>query len=221
MQWIANTKAMTIEEAKTMDKPTVIFDFDGVIHSYTSGWKDVHIIPDPPVVQIGDAIRELRKHYRVVVVSSRCATQAGIDAIKAWLVEYEIEVDDIIAHKPPAIVTIDDRAITFDGNANELLRKIQTFRPWYQKPAYERGDVVQIKDYIESWGEMLATITAVKPDLLYGYIAQWSDEPILVSLFPGDVVKIGHTDLMTEAYFADSEDAQFRIATYIPGRKNS
>ncbi len=29
-------------------KQTVVFDFDGVIHSYTSGWKGATVIPDPP-----------------------------------------------------------------------------------------------------------------------------------------------------------------------------
>ena len=28
-------------------KQTVVFDFDGVIHSYTSGWKGATIIPEP------------------------------------------------------------------------------------------------------------------------------------------------------------------------------
>ena len=42
-------------------KPTVVFDFDGVIHSYTSGWKGVAEIPDPPVPGIGEAIAELRQ----------------------------------------------------------------------------------------------------------------------------------------------------------------
>lgn len=36
-------------------KQTVVFDFDGVIHSYTSGWKGETIIPDPPVPGIKEA----------------------------------------------------------------------------------------------------------------------------------------------------------------------
>ena len=42
-------------------KPTVVFDFDGVIHSYTSGWKGTAEIPDPPVPGIGEAITKLRQ----------------------------------------------------------------------------------------------------------------------------------------------------------------
>ncbi len=30
-------------------KPILCLDFDGVIHSYTSGWKGADVIPDPPV----------------------------------------------------------------------------------------------------------------------------------------------------------------------------
>lgn len=39
-------------------KQTVVFDFDGVIHSYTSGWKGATVIPDPPVPGIKEAIKK-------------------------------------------------------------------------------------------------------------------------------------------------------------------
>ena len=32
-----------------MKKPIVVLDFDGVIHSYKSGWKGADVIPDEPV----------------------------------------------------------------------------------------------------------------------------------------------------------------------------
>lgn len=111
-------------------KPTVIFDFDGVINSYASGWTGGDSIPDPPVDGIKEAIQSIRRYYRVVVVSSRCYHPGGIEAIRAWLATYQIVVDDVTDQKPPAKVIVDDRAVTFDGNAAGLLEKIKHFQPW-------------------------------------------------------------------------------------------
>jgi len=115
-----------------MGKQTVIFDFDGVINS-SSGWQGASLIPDSPVPGIKDAIIEIRKHYRVVVVSSRCYQAGGIEDITAWLKKYNIQVDDITDEKPPAVVIIDDRAITFDGKTEGLLEKIKKFKSWHKK----------------------------------------------------------------------------------------
>lgn len=110
---------------------TVVFDFDGVIHSYFSGWKGYTVITDPPVPGIKEAIAAIRRNgYEVVVVSSRCAYAEGRKAISDYLDKYEIKVDKIVKEKPPAIVYIDDRAICFDGNASALLKKIEEFTPW-------------------------------------------------------------------------------------------
>jgi len=112
---------------------TVVLDFDGVIHSYTSKWKGVDVIPDPPVEGIKEAIEDIRKHYKVVVVSTRCFQEGGLDAIKKWLDKYNITVDEVLAHKPPAIVYVDDRALTFDGDAKGLLSKIRRFKTWQDR----------------------------------------------------------------------------------------
>lgn len=113
---------------------TVVFDFDGVIHSYKSGWCGSSVIPDPPVDGIKEAIDDIRaKGYKCVVVSTRCAEPKGLQAILSWLNANNIEVDDVRAEKPPAIVYIDDRAICFDGKSDELLGKIENFKTWYAK----------------------------------------------------------------------------------------
>lgn len=112
-------------------KKTVVFDFDGVIHSYTSGWQGEANIPDPPVPGIKEAIEEIRDAgYEVVVLSTRTSTLEGCKAVHSWLEFYGIEVDRVCGKKPPAIVYIDDRAICFDGKPEGLLDKIQEFRPW-------------------------------------------------------------------------------------------
>lgn len=116
-------------------KQTVVFDFDGVIHSYTSGWQGYNCIPDPPVRGIQKALREVHEAgYEVVIVSTRCAHIEGKLAIESWLDMYGLAtyVDKVCKEKPPAIVYIDDRAICFDGDTSTLLDKIKNFKPWYK-----------------------------------------------------------------------------------------
>lgn len=122
-----------------MKKNTIVFDFDGVIHSYISGWKGYDVIPDPPVNGIKEVINELRKDYKVVVVSARAKTPIGRLAIKEYLREHNIVVDDISDTKPPAFIYIDDRAICFKGNSNELLEQIRNFKPWQDKIGDNNG----------------------------------------------------------------------------------
>lgn len=117
-----------------VNMPTVVLDFDGVIHSYMTPWKpgDTNdYIPDEPVKGIKEAIKDIRNAgYEVVVVSARCRKPGGIEAIKNYLNKYDIIVDRIIAEKPPAVVYVDDRGICFDGKPENLLHKIKTFVPW-------------------------------------------------------------------------------------------
>lgn len=112
----------------------VVFDFDGVIHSYKSGWQGIDVIPDPPVEGIKEAIEKIRSAgYEVIVVSARCRLVEGRVAISDWLTKNNIRVDAIMKEKPPAVVYIDDRAICFDGNSKTLLDKILNFTPWHKK----------------------------------------------------------------------------------------
>ena len=115
-----------------MDKKNIVFDFDGVIHRYSEGWKDGSIY-DIPTVGIKETIAELREEYKVIVVSTRSATKKGKKEIKEWLDKYEIEVDDIMDKKPPASMYIDDRGINFNGNCETLMRNIKNFKPWTEK----------------------------------------------------------------------------------------
>lgn len=109
-------------------RQTICLDFDGVIHSYVSGWRGIEVISDPPIHGTDEAIRKLRRQYRVVVHSARCATEEGRDAICAWLKKHQIEVDEVCEHKPPATIYVDDRAVRFKGNWDEVANEIREFR---------------------------------------------------------------------------------------------
>jgi hypothetical protein len=107
---------------------TICLDFDGVIHSYRSGWCGAEVIPDPPIHGTQQAIARLRKRYRVVIHSARCATEAGYEAVQAWLRKHGLEVDGVCRYKPPAAIYVDDRAVPFRGDWQQTIADINDFR---------------------------------------------------------------------------------------------
>lgn len=116
---------------------TLVLDFDGVIHSYVSGWIQHNIIPDPPVAGAFEFITEAQKHFRVAVFSSRSSKTMGIEAMREWFLNNGMSQDvldelDFPTAKPAAFVTIDDRAITFRG-AWPTIVDLLNFRTWQQR----------------------------------------------------------------------------------------
>ena len=114
-------------------RPTVVFDFDGVIHSYKSGWQGETVIADEPVPGIRESLKQIHDTgYKIAVVSTRCKSLEGMSAINDYLLKHDMLkfIDIICKEKPPAIVYIDDRAICFDGHPETLLEKISNFKPW-------------------------------------------------------------------------------------------
>lgn len=118
-------------------RPILCLDFDGVLHSYASGWRGADVIPDPPVPGAIEFLREAVKHFRVAIFSSRSNQPGGIEAMKAWLITHIPEGNDNgwwltiewPTEKPPAMLTIDDRAITFDGTW-PAIADLLAFKPW-------------------------------------------------------------------------------------------
>jgi hypothetical protein len=132
-----------------MGKPILCLDFDGVIHSYTSGWKGADVIPDPPVPGALRFIYEAQDAFRVAIFSSRSNQPGGLKAmqkaLRLWAVNHIDEgmfrddpnlcwLDQIEwpFEKPPAFVTIDERAITFDGTWPSI-KSLKAFQPWNKK----------------------------------------------------------------------------------------
>ena len=111
----------------------VCFDFDGVIHSYVSGFLGDEVIPDAPVPGIREVIDQLHDAgYTVVVLSSRSASREGRQAMWDWFRKWNLDIDEIYATKPPARCYIDDRAVRFDGDTSKLFETIDNFEPWWK-----------------------------------------------------------------------------------------
>jgi len=120
-------------------KPILCLDFDGVCHSYTSGWKGAHVIPDLPVPGMWQFLREAVEVFEVNIFSSRSHQKGGLSAMQAWFMAHADAVDlptvDRLVfplEKPPALVGIDDRVICFQGRWPEVMALLR-FKPWNAK----------------------------------------------------------------------------------------
>lgn len=127
-----------------MRRKTLCLDFDGVIHSYVTGWSNATTIPDPPVQGALEFINEAVEHFTIVIFSSRSAEPGAIYAMKDWLREHlekrfgPDRGKHILLHigfpitKPSAFVTLDDRAIQFNG-VFPSIDVLSSFKPWHKK----------------------------------------------------------------------------------------
>lgn len=117
-----------------MSKPILCLDFDGVIHSYTNGWKGADVISDPPVPGTKDFIEEALEVFEITIFSSRTMQPGGLVAMKSWfdtVLDLDHERVKWATEKPAAFITIDDRALTFRGNWNDFdIQGLLQFKPW-------------------------------------------------------------------------------------------
>jgi len=132
-----------------MDRlPIICIDFDGVLHSYVSGWCGPRTIPDHPVPGAIDWLRSLlgtpdpsglgwiHKGVQVCIYSSRSRYIFAKRAMKKWLLKNGLEPEYLErikfpTRKPPAHLTIDDRAVCFCGVFPKL-EDMKAFVPWYK-----------------------------------------------------------------------------------------
>ncbi len=129
-------------------KPILCLDFDGVLHGYESGWQGAGVANDPPVPGAVEFLYEATKRFRVAIYSSRSKSLAGRAAMRRYVRQhFEMSLTFSPGHeqwdflseaiewpwfKPSAFITIDDRAITFDGTW-PALDTLAAFKPWNKR----------------------------------------------------------------------------------------
>ena len=121
-------------------KPILCLDFDGVCHQYTSGWQGADVIPDPPMPGLFEFIYAAAKQFDVHIYSSRSHQLGGVDAMRKWFNTHSqnwmisnpgmvFPVIFFARAKPSAKITIDDRAIQFNG-VWPGIASLVNFKPW-------------------------------------------------------------------------------------------
>jgi hypothetical protein len=133
-----------------MSKMTICVDFDGVIHSYKSGWKGIEVVNDPPVHGAFRWLLRAMERFDVQIYSSRSGQEGGIRAMQKWFehwapIEFMGHQPSILAlmtglkfpmDKPKPFLTIDDRALTFNGKWDDPMWEpevLAVFKPWNKR----------------------------------------------------------------------------------------
>lgn len=105
----------------------ICFDFDGVIHSFTSPWRGDEIILDAPVYGCRDALAIIkRKRCSILVHSVRCRSGRGRKAIAEYMEKHHLVYDEITEHKPVADLYVDDMAFLFTGVWDDVLKVVSS-----------------------------------------------------------------------------------------------
>ena len=127
------------ESQRDMFVYNICIDFDGVLHSYTSPWAGADRVLDPPVDGAIEWLRELiaAEKFRPMIYSSRSDQEGGVKAMKLWLMDNgltleELEQLEFPTTKPSPFLTIDDRAVCFEGEFPSL-QAMSDFKPWNKR----------------------------------------------------------------------------------------
>ena len=98
-----------------MTKKTICVGFDGILNEY-NGYEEGNL--GEPLTGSKEFIKELRKKYKVVILTSRPKEQV-ID----WLNNNGFPSMEVTNRKIPAVAYIDDRAIRFNGNYKQTIHE--------------------------------------------------------------------------------------------------
>lgn len=158
---IVYTTCMSILQPHTttasLFRPLLLLDFDGVCHSYQSGWQGPTVIPDPPVPGLFEFLTQASKVFDIQIYSARSSQPGGPQAMYEWFSRWysqwfsQLPPDTAMAvwpshpngeslperlsfptTKPSAWLTIDDRAVCFTGQWPQV-EELLDFKPWYKK----------------------------------------------------------------------------------------
>lgn len=128
------------------DKPILCLDFDGVCNRYDHGWQGAAVISDDAVAGLFEFLVEAAEHFDLQIYSSRSHHPGGIEAMRAWFAAQHGRWQAATGRsealpalgfplvKPPAWVTLDDRALTFEGVFPEV-EALRKFQPWNKRKA--------------------------------------------------------------------------------------
>ena len=116
-----------------MTKKTICVGFDAVLNEYGYEERDL----GEPLTGSKEFIKELRRKYKVVILTSRSKEQ-----VIHWLSNNGFPSMKVTNRKVPAVAYIDDRAIQFNGSYKKVISRLKNFKPYWAKEYYRVYNIV-------------------------------------------------------------------------------
>ncbi len=108
-------------------------DFDGVVHTFDKGWHDGTCYGEP-IEGAVEAIKSLSEHWNIIIFSAKVRPDrplvngmTGYELVDEWLEKHGVRncVSEITHEKPRAKFYIDDKAIEFKNNWDDILERLK------------------------------------------------------------------------------------------------
>jgi hypothetical protein len=113
------------------EKNNIAVDFDGVIHDF-KGWGDGTCYGDPLPGSLS-AIKKLSEKYNVIIFTAKARpdrplvnNKTGKELVEEWLEKHDVLkfIDYVTFEKPRAKFYIDDKAIKYDNNWDQIIEEV-------------------------------------------------------------------------------------------------
>lgn len=145
-------------------KLTISVDFDGAIHSHRFGWQGGEIL-GRVVPGFFEWLESATRTFSIVIYSATPRTQQGVTEMRRWLTakykewlqeqdrkDIPLSAHDVVFtnEKPAAWLSIDDRAIRFEGNWKDPeldIEAMRNFQSWKDAPKPPTKPFVQITQH--------------------------------------------------------------------------
>lgn len=108
-------------------KKKILLDLDGVLNTYTSDYEPFYI--PPARTDTVEFVKKLSQKYEIKLFTTRDKFLASI-----WLIENHLDkyISGITNVKEVAWLFVDDRCVRFNGDYNDLMNEINSFRVWHK-----------------------------------------------------------------------------------------
>jgi hypothetical protein len=195
--------------------PILSIDFDGVLHSYTSGWHGGRKIVDPPIPGAIDWLRSLLPDQRdafaprhldfdVQIFSSRARYWGGRLAMRRWLFHRGVTLGELEAlkfplWKPPSFLHIDDRALCFKGTF-PTVGQMKAFAPWRMNTAVRNRFPAGAEAFIQPRDGPVVPRTAATEVVYAKNQPEYSPLRALVKLAQVPVMHVGETEIVDKPW---------------------